>query len=369
MRDLLYLIEKYIDIINTDDFVRYKNTLAQNIQQGLSEGYKSGANEPCLVHKVVDRINDMRELKISNIGCISTKSMFIHGNKSIVEFDYYGDMARVELGDLVFILSIAHNGKKYFEKYTISQSKKDKKNQSNKDKKNQVWDLGNKEQLYLLSRFPSFRSTRNSLVPIGDYNLPNFSGCLGSYNFLFDPGDFIYVAAPILDSYLANKKLIRNDELYNISVKYNYYYGHNIYNPLHNLSCYFIYHYYPPIYSFIDYLSRGYIFGYSRYASNVYDFTDKYLRATIGELSYSFEGYYNKIALCFLNKMISSQLNKTTQGKNIRGFVNRFYEYDYATISHNKLNSNNNDGGEAKMSGDNENWGGFVFVHTIIYII
>lgn len=368
MRDLLYLIEKYIDLINTDDFVRYKNTLAQNIQQGLSEGYKSGANEPCLVRKVVDRINRMSGLKINNIECISTKSIFIHGNKSIVEFDYYGNTARVELGDLVFILSIVHNEKKYFEKYTISQSKKDKKNQSNKDKKNQVWDLGNKEQLYLLSRFPSFRSTRNSLVPIGDYNLPNFSGCLGSYNFLFDPGDFIYVAAPILDSYLANKKSIRNDELYNISTKYNYYYGH-IYNPLYNHSCYFIYRYYPLICSFLDYLSRGYIFGYSRYASNVYDFTDKYLRATIGELSYSFDGYYNKIALYFLNKMISSQLIKNPQDENIKKFVDSFYEYDYATISHNRLNYNNNDGGEAKVSGDNENWGGFGFVHTIIYII
>ena len=61
---------------------------------------------------------------------LSTKSIFIHGNRSRVRFDYYDKKTNpVELGDLIFIISIVYNKRKYFEKITINQFKKDEKTQ------------------------------------------------------------------------------------------------------------------------------------------------------------------------------------------------------------------------------------------------
>jgi len=41
---------------------------------------------------------------------ISTKSIFIHRNKFLAEFEYYGERIKKELGDLIFILSVIYNG-------------------------------------------------------------------------------------------------------------------------------------------------------------------------------------------------------------------------------------------------------------------
>jgi hypothetical protein len=162
------VIEKYLQLIKTEHFTEYKNDLAYRIQIVLNEGYGQGFDEPAMVSLVEKIINKLDGLSVStNKVKISTKSIFIHGNKSQVEFEYYGQTIQRELGDLIFILSIIYNGSKYFEKFTISQFKKDN------DKLR--WDLSNKEQIYLLSRFPSFRGIKGSIIPMKEFNLPNYS--------------------------------------------------------------------------------------------------------------------------------------------------------------------------------------------------
>jgi len=159
------VVEKYLQLIKTEDFAKYEKDFASKVQIGLNEGYRRGFYEPAMVSLVEGIINKLDGLSVStNKVKISTKSIFIHGNKSQVEFEYYGQRVQRELGDLIFILSVIYNGRKYFEKCTISQFKKD-------DDKLR-WNLSNKEQIYLLSRFPSFRGI-GSIIPMKEFNLPN----------------------------------------------------------------------------------------------------------------------------------------------------------------------------------------------------
>ena len=174
------VVERYLELIKTEHFVKYEKDFAYKVQEGLYKGYTNGFSEPTMVSVIEGIVNKLNGLSVSaNRFEISTKSIFIHGNKSQVEFEYYGQRVQRELGDLVFILSVIYNGRKYFEKITISQFKKDYDGLK--------WNISNKGQLYLLSRFPSFRGIKGSIIPMREFNLPNYSGCLGSFNLLFGP--------------------------------------------------------------------------------------------------------------------------------------------------------------------------------------
>ncbi len=122
------VIEKYIQLINTrricDDM---KRILHKGYETGLANAYKQGLNEPKMVSLIEGIINSVQDFSTSvNRFIISTKSIYIHGVKSIVEFECYGKQECRELGDLIFILSIVYKGKKCFEKLTISQFKKER---------------------------------------------------------------------------------------------------------------------------------------------------------------------------------------------------------------------------------------------------
>jgi len=91
------------------------------------------------------------------------------------------------------------------------------------------WSFSNnssKEQLYLLSRFPIFKGTRNSIIPMKDYNLPNYSGCLGIHGLLYYPGDFATVSSKLLDVILLNKTNFKLNDLlksWNFNLSWNFY--------------------------------------------------------------------------------------------------------------------------------------------------
>lgn len=195
------VIENYIQLIETEHFSKYEKDFAHKIQMGLLEGYQQHDTEPKMVSNVEAIINKVNEFSASvNRFHISTKGIFIHGNKSQVEFEYSdGSKTQRELGDLIFIISIIYNNKKYFEKFTITQFKK-----STNDTR---WDL-NKKQLYLLARFPTFKGAKGSIISEKEYNLSNYSSCLGSYGLLYKPGDFAFASAKIVEALLGNSKSI-----------------------------------------------------------------------------------------------------------------------------------------------------------------
>ncbi len=327
------VIDKYIQLVITQEFIMHQKGFAQRIQTGLVNEYKhkQKLSEPDMVESIV---NSVRNFKISVNGFnISTNSIYIH-NRIRVKFECYGTQKSRELGDLIFILSIVYKNKKYFEKLTISQSKKDstgKKGSTGKSPGFSI-DMG---QLYLLSRFPPFRRASGPLDPNIEYNLPDYSGCLGSYNLLFYPGDFIFMSAKWLEILLAGRKSIGLKELDNkINLCFPYRKSYKI--------------------GILD------IFSFPCCASNIYDFTDKYLRGYIGELIYSGVGFYNDYARKFLKDLLLRIKDRAKRKgeQNIVDFVDSFFSYPYAHNFNGK-----DDGGN--LESDSEG-GGFGIIHTTI---
>lgn len=308
------VIEKYLELINTEHFAKYCRDFACRMQKGLSTGYKQRAYEPKLVSVVEKVVNELKELSTSTNGFkISTKSIFIHGNRSQVEFEYYGQRVQRELGDLIFILSVIYDGKKYFEKFTISQFKKEDERLR--------WSFSNKEQLYLLSRFPSFKGVKGALIPQREFHLPNYSGCLGSYNLLYRPGDFVFVSASRLESFIGDRKsigVVNISKLWESTTSYFTYPIPFDYPDIKEL----FYIWWEcckrrfPI-PFFPYYFIG-VLGFSWFASNVHDFVDKYLRGYIGELTYSDIGMNNRPAFDFLRELLSAIMKKAQKEKKMR---------------------------------------------------
>ncbi len=322
------VVEKYLQLIKTEHFAKYSKDFAYRIQRGLYEGYNQGFYEPALVSVLEEVVNKLNGLStLANRFKISTKSIFIHGNKSQVEFEYYGQRVQRELGDLIFILSVIYNGRKYFEKFTISQFKKDDDSLR--------WNLGNKEQIYLLSRFPSFRGISGSIIPMREFNLPNHSGCLGSFNLLFRPGDFTFVSASRLESFIGNRKSI---DIINISKLWeppSYYFTYPMPFDWPDIEELFyiwrkVWRHKLPIPFFPPYFIG--ILGFSRYASNVHNFVDKYLRGYIGDLTYSDMGVYNTSAFDFLHELLSAIMRKAQRDKrdDVINCVNEFFSHPYS---------------------------------------
>lgn len=324
------VVEKYLQLINTEVFAKYEKDFAYQVQLGLFEGYKRGIYEPkmvAVVEEIINNINKLNGLSTSdNRFKISTKGIFIHGNKSQVVFEYYGQKVQREFGDLIFILSVIHNGKKYFEKITISQFKKDNENLR--------WDLGNKEQIYLLSRFPSFRGIKGSIIPMREFNLPNHFGCLGSFNLLFKPGDFVFVSASRLESFLGNRKSINIIDISKLWETPTYYFPYPIPFDRPDIDkLFYIWRRYWrhgfPIPFFPPYFIG--VLGFSHYASNVHDFVDKYLRGYIGDFTYSDIGTYNAPAFDFLQELLSVITRKAQQEKKyvVINFIKEFFIHPY----------------------------------------
>jgi len=318
------VVGKYLQLIGSEHFAKYEKAFAQRVQIGLVGAYNRGLYEPFMVSLVKRIINSLNGLCAStNRIRISTKSIFIHGNRSQVEFEYYGQKVQRELGDLIFILSVIYNGRKYFEKFTISQFKKD--NDSLR------WDVSNKEQLYLLSRFPSFRGTIGSIVPTREFNLLNYSGGLGSFNLLFRPGDFVFVNAPQLESLVGNKKTINIIDISKLWEPPSSYFTYPIpFDQPHIKEGFYFWRRGMPIPFFPPYFIG--ILGFSRSASNIHDFVDKYLRGYIGEPTYSDIGVSNIAALNFLCELLSAIMRKAQrEGKTeVIDFVNEFFGHPYS---------------------------------------
>ncbi len=337
------VIKKYLQLINTEHFAKYEKDFAYRVQIGLNEGYSRRFYEPAMVAVIERIVNKLNGLSVSaNRFKISTKSIFIHGNKSQVEFEYYGQRVQRELGDLIFILSIIYKGRKYFEKFTVSQFKKDNDSLS--------WDLRNKEQIYLLSRFPSFKGIKGSIIPMREFSLPNYSGCLGSFNLLFRPGDFVFVSASNLESFVGNRKSINIINVFKLLEPPSSYFTYPIpfdWPHIKEFDWHHIEEFYDcwrrlwrhrmpvpfsPLYFFPHYFMG--ILGCSRSASNIHDFVDKYLRGYIGELTYSDIGIYNTPALDFLCELFSAIMRKAlkenkTNKTELINFVKEFFMYSY----------------------------------------
>lgn len=352
MRDVLNCIKKYVEITENEKFILHWKKLSERLLKGIQESYVH--REPEIVRIIEDIINNIGQFDTEEYHRfnISTNSIFIHGNKSQVEFEYYGKGTQREFGDIIFILSIVYSDRKYFEKMTINQIKKSK---------SVSWNFNTnsaKEQLYLLSRFPTFRGTNNSLIPIKSYNIPNNSGCLGSHGLLYYPGDFALISSKQLDVILSGKNKL---ELANLMVSiipnsfclcfHCCYLLDDVYL-LHKLI-----HFYPRYLRYFPFICNFPILGNSCISYNAYDFSDKYLRGLIGELIYAKDLRYNHQAFQFLMDLLKSIEIK---GGKYKSFVQDFKKFNYNPIGYGE-DKNNKKYYEFDRGG-----GGLGIIYTII---
>ncbi|MFW6122280.1 MAG: hypothetical protein ACOC80_15465, partial [Petrotogales bacterium] len=211
MRESIECIRKYCEFIETNIFAKHVKNFAEKTQYELHRAYSKNSYEPEIVKIIEKIVNQIDGLAISDRKFkISTNAIFIHGTKSQVEFKYYGNTTQRELGDLIFIISIIYNNKKYFEKFTITQFKRSSKKPTwyfNKKDKNAKYP--EKEQLFLLSRFPTFKGTQGSIIPMKRYDIPNYFSCLGSHGLLYRPGDFTFASSILLEILLGDRKSIK----------------------------------------------------------------------------------------------------------------------------------------------------------------
>ncbi|GEM_PF-1834238 len=197
------MVFKYIT-----DFARlFKSEINANINE----------DEPVLVEGITKVLGGLRhnDGKLS----VTTFSEFIHGATSTVKADFLIEKRR-ELGDMIFIVTLALNGKPEFERITINQCKKSEK------RRGLSWKIA-KEQLLLLAKFPPFKAL-GSFPGSGQHcSWKDFSGCLGSYG-LFDMknSEFLFFSATRIHQYLClHKKLLGStmhpDEYFKITAKNN----------------------------------------------------------------------------------------------------------------------------------------------------
>lgn len=329
------VLEKYRDVARSGSFVRYEKRFAEKIVSELSKGYKGGRHETPLVRMVEDVVNSVHDF----VGKgrypyfeISANSVFIHGNKSQVKFRYHSDWVNsTELGDIVFIISVAHNGKKHFEKITINQLKRDRSTA-----KSVVWDITNKKQLYLLSRFPPFEGVKG-LVPKRTHYFPNFSGCLGSYGLLHKPGDFAFASATRFDCFMGDRKTLKMIELYDLINKVVE----------------------PPFYWCDGFCSLNWhILDNCHFLNDVFSFVHEYLRSNIGEPVFMRIGIDNHQVRVFLHELMSAvgSRAKTEKSERMLNLVDAFRRFPYFEIE--RVN-------QASRNVDPEG-GGIGIIHTTI---
>jgi len=341
--EVMYVLSKFSDFVRKEKFTEYKNSLSVELLKAIIGSYNQ--KEPQIVKSIVGVFNGMP--KNESINEIQHNAIFIHARR--VKFDYYDNLqdniqfnnsskkTERELGDAIFILSICFNGKKYFEKFTISQFKKDDQKQ-----KNSRWVI-DQAQLYLLSRFPEFCGGKESIFP-NNYNLSNEYGCLGSYNLLYKPGDFIYLTAPILEGVLGGQKSIGIDKVMQYGtqidkIKIKKFYPFFLFPYCRCLMCFDE--------ECLNHLYHNFnVLGYNYYSANVYEFIDNYLRGNIGELCYTPIGKYNESAADFIYDLLENIKNsKDSNGSEIgKTFYNIFYKYPYVYSRGSKGNTDNKQG-------------------------
>jgi len=333
MRNVTDCIKRYIEITESEKFVIHWKTLAKRLLKGIGDEYQKSRSEPSIVGSIERIINNVGQFSTTDKRLnfdINTNSIFIHGNKSQVEFEYYGKSTQRELGDIIFILSVVYKGRKFFEKMTINQVKKSKKVSWNFNSQS------TKEQLYLLSRFPTFKGLKG-LIPQKEYNLPNYSGCLGTHGLLYHPGDFALITSKELEVILSGKNTLRLERLMSNTAP-------NIVCPcfpcclLDNIEfeeCLRILHellrFHPRYFIYPPFICNLPIFGNSCISYNAYDFSDKYLRGYIGELIYAEKLLYNGFAFQFLQDLLCAIKSKAEreQLRDVLKFVDSFYRYGY----------------------------------------
>ncbi len=322
-------------------FIQYCKDFADKVSETINAGYKSGKKEPDIVEDVSDTINSVNEIagtyRKGTKFSLKTKAAFIHGYRSQVKFKVSGCEKRRELGDIVLISTLAWKRKIAMQRITFNQVKKDR------ESKKAYWEIPS-DQLYLLTKFPSFTGVKGSLFAGKTFNMISKTGCLGSYGFLTYPNDFGFLSSPILDLILSGRTSVRKRDLV------------ALYPLIPGQNCFFN-SVYPP---------RS-----IHYAQNLFDFVRYFCNIMIGEYvcccNYSndrVKGILDAI-IDYLDALSSS----ASENKSLKALVTSLKSLDYV-YSDEFTAGDLFDGSriDRGLSGDNPENGGLAVIHHITSI-
>lgn len=381
-----HLFEEFLELIGTSDFLNYYRNLCEEVIKSLNFGFINNQKEPDILKSLVKSICKTKKINNSEI---KTYGIFIHGQKSQVEFDYLGQNTQKELGDLLFLLTVVNKQKILFEKFTISQFKK-----SSNTKTIRSWKI-DKEQLYLLSRFPEFNGV-SGIVKGKKLKLNNFLGYLGSYNLLYSPGDFVYVTAPVLEDLLGGKSSIKRSDFALLNTYHNNcipfccfkhypelrYCLEECFDRWVSSECrYFFKHLLICLDKCLPHFRhKRCLFDYSPiwfssiYSNNIYNFLFNYLTGRIGELINCDCFCINKTAKSFIKNLFQYIYIKANQPQdNVMKFLGISRTEDlknikeYIQLKDFENYGDGGGGGEVNREGDfQDGKGGFGIIHTVI---
>jgi len=194
----LHRIFDYVARLSEDgQFFRFQNDVAQVAYDTLGQSYKTGDNEVAIVTKLVAALNGK---SYDHIRVAANK---IHGTRSFVEFNYRDKPTTKELGDMAVISIVTAGKNRLLQRVCIIQNKK---------AKDHAWGV-DAEQLFLLKNFPPFSGNRGLFRGLSDVGFRNRSGCLGAYGLFDEPGEMMFVAAPLFSEVLRDRSSVSLDEI------------------------------------------------------------------------------------------------------------------------------------------------------------
>ena len=173
------------------DLERTEDALHEAITEGIREGLASG-DEVDALKAVSRRVDGVPEAPCSGV---SVENGMIHGRLVSYESPANGQRMSRELGDLLWVASLAREGTLLAQRVCFIQTKV--------VRDGRVRDLDH-GQLELLSLFP--RVTLPATTAGGSISVANRSGMLGAYGFMQQNGELPLLAAPHLSNVLGGYK-------------------------------------------------------------------------------------------------------------------------------------------------------------------
>ena len=178
-------------------FFRFQNDIVRDAYDALGQCYASNDNEVAIVTKLVEAVNG------KSYDQLQIAANKIHGSRSYVEFNFRDKPTTKELGDMAIISVVTSGSSRLLQRVCIIQNKK---------AKDQKWGV-DPEQLFLLKNFPPFSGNRGIFRGMNDVAFQNRSGCLGAYGLLAEPGEMLFVSAPVFAEILRERSSVSSVEI------------------------------------------------------------------------------------------------------------------------------------------------------------
>jgi len=178
-------------------FLNFQNEVTRDAYEALGQAYAANGNEVEIVTKLVEAVND------KSYDQVQISASKIHGSRSYVEFNFRDKPTTKELGDMAIITVVTSGKTRLLQRLCIIQNKK---------AKDQKWGIDS-EQLFLLKNFPPFTGNRGIFRGMSNVVFRNRSGCLGAFGLLSEPGEMMFVAAPVFAELLRDRGSVPASEI------------------------------------------------------------------------------------------------------------------------------------------------------------